>query len=96
MDIMERSVNSTVKDSITDEYIKIFNSMDNPIGYTFNLHPIIKHKNDNGHYIKHRLSNSDIDNLWNIFSDNLRHAHTFSYERKMKKTKYISFGHSGP
>lgn len=88
---MERKVNTTVKDNITEEYINIFNGMDNPVGFTFNLHPIIKIKNDSGRYVKRRLSNPDIDNLWNIFSNNLRHAHTFSYERKMKVTRYITF-----
>ena len=33
--------------------------MANPVGFTFNLHPVIKHKNENGHYIKHRLSNPE-------------------------------------
>lgn len=91
MDVIDRRVNDTVKDSITDEYIKIFNGMDNPVGFTFNLHPIISQKNDSRKYVKRRLSAPDIDNLWNIFSSNLRHAHTFSYERKMKENKFISF-----
>ena len=91
MEVMEYVVDFNEHIKIVESYLGAFNAMKNPIGFTINLHPYLKYKNDVGHNMKRRLSNSDIDNIWSIFSNNLRHAFTFSYERKLHPTRYLAF-----